>query len=102
MLHKMKLNKDPFNRMKNGTKKIEFRLFDEKKKPILGICAGLQEINVIFGGSLFQKISNHNFRDGKTEQQVIEEVVQDLTASQELVSPKAPLLITLLVHLSRR
>lgn len=43
-----------------------------------------------------------NFRDGKTEQQVIEEVVQDLTASQELVSPKAPLLITLLVHLSRR
>ena len=43
-----------------------------------------------------------NVRDGQTEQQVIEEVVQDLTASQELVSPKAPLLITLLVHLSRR
>ena len=43
-----------------------------------------------------------NFIDGKTEQQVIEEVVQDLTASQGLVSPKAPLLITLLVHLSRR
>lgn len=42
-----------------------------------------------------------NFRDGKTEQQVIEEVVQDLTASQGLVSPKAPLLFTLLVHLSR-
>lgn len=33
-----------------------------------------------------------NFRDGKTEQQVIEEVVQDLTASQGLVSPKAPTL----------
>ena len=34
MLHKMKLNEDPFNRMKNGTKTIEFRLFDEKRQQI--------------------------------------------------------------------
>ena len=34
MLHKMKLNKDPFNRMKNGSKTIEFRLFDEKRQLI--------------------------------------------------------------------
>ncbi len=34
MLHKMKLNKDPFNRMKNGSKTIEFRLFDEKRQQI--------------------------------------------------------------------
>ncbi|MBP3503148.1 MAG: ASCH domain-containing protein [Clostridia bacterium] len=34
MIHKMKLNEDPFERMKNGTKTVEFRLFDEKRKKI--------------------------------------------------------------------
>lgn len=32
-------------------------------KPILGICAGIQEINVIFGGTLHQQIPNHYLRD---------------------------------------
>lgn len=35
-------------------------LFTDANKPILGICAGIQEINVIFGGSLYQQIPNHN------------------------------------------
>ena len=30
---------------------------------ILGICGGLQSINVCFGGSLNQKIENHNLKD---------------------------------------
>ena len=34
MLHKMKLNESPFERIKNGTKDIEFRLFDEKRQQI--------------------------------------------------------------------
>jgi len=34
MLHKMKLNESPFERMKNGTKTIEFRLYDEKRQKI--------------------------------------------------------------------
>ena len=34
MLHKMKLNESPFERIKNGTKTVEFRLFDEKRKKI--------------------------------------------------------------------
>ena len=34
MLHKMKLNESPFERIKNGTKTIEFRLFDEKRQQI--------------------------------------------------------------------
>lgn len=34
MLHKMKLNESPFERIKNGTKTIEFRLFDEKRQEI--------------------------------------------------------------------
>ena len=34
MLHKMKLKESPFERIKNGTKTIEFRLYDEKRKQI--------------------------------------------------------------------
>lgn len=34
MIHKMKLNPSPFERIKNGTKTIEFRLFDEKRQQI--------------------------------------------------------------------
>lgn len=43
--------------------KAEFELFKkfvEAKKPILGICRGCQLINVAFGGSLYQDISNAN------------------------------------------
>ena len=32
-------------------------------QPILGICAGIQEINVIFGGTLNQDIPNHKLKD---------------------------------------
>lgn len=32
MQHKMKLLESPFNRIKNGTKTIEFRLYDDKRK----------------------------------------------------------------------
>ena len=34
MLHKMKLNESPFERIKNGTKDIEFRLFDKKRQKV--------------------------------------------------------------------
>ena len=34
MLYKMKLNESPFESIKNGTKKVEFRLFDEKRQQI--------------------------------------------------------------------
>ena len=34
MLHQMKLNKEPFERIKNGTKTIEFRLYDEKRRKV--------------------------------------------------------------------
>ena len=47
--------------------------FDNKKKPIFGICAGIQEINVIFGGSLHQKINNHSMRDGKKHSVTLDE-----------------------------
>ena len=34
MIHEMKLNESPFERIKNGTKTIEFRLYDEKRKKV--------------------------------------------------------------------
>ena len=34
MLHKMKLQESPFERIKNGTKTVEFRLYDEKRSRI--------------------------------------------------------------------
>lgn len=34
MIYKMKLNESPFERIKNGTKTIEFRLYDEKRRQV--------------------------------------------------------------------
>ena len=34
MLYKMKLKESPFEKIKNGTKTIEFRLYDEKRQKI--------------------------------------------------------------------
>lgn len=42
------------------------KLFSKVHKPILGICAGIQEINVIFGGTLNQYIPNHDLKDQST------------------------------------
>lgn len=39
------------------------QLFSTNNKPILGICAGIQELNVIFGGSLNQLIPNHYLKN---------------------------------------
>ncbi|MCI8444083.1 MAG: gamma-glutamyl-gamma-aminobutyrate hydrolase family protein [Clostridia bacterium] len=39
-------------------------LFVKRNKPILGICGGLQTLNVYFGGDLNQNILNHKLIDG--------------------------------------
>lgn len=40
------------------------KTFSKKNKAILGICGGLQSINVCFGGNLNQKIDNHDLDGG--------------------------------------
>ena len=35
MKHEMKLNNGPFEQIKNGTKTIELRLYDEKRKLLI-------------------------------------------------------------------
>lgn len=45
---------------------FEFALLKEtlaRKKPVLGICLGVQTINVYFGGSLHQDIPGHKGKD---------------------------------------
>ncbi|MBP3333721.1 MAG: gamma-glutamyl-gamma-aminobutyrate hydrolase family protein [Clostridia bacterium] len=37
-----------------------FKIFYKTKKPIMGICRGVQLVNVALGGTLFQHIENHS------------------------------------------
>lgn len=38
--------------------------FVKSEKPILGICLGMQFLNIYFGGDLNQDIDGHKFKDG--------------------------------------
>ena len=40
------------------------RFFVENRRPILGICRGMQALNVYFGGTLHDAVPNHQSPDG--------------------------------------
>ena len=65
----------------------ELRLTEEfavRRKPILGICRGLQTINVSFGGTLLQDLSGHSAIDGMDRWHRVHTVPSVLSYLQEM------------------
>ena len=93
MLHKMKLNEEPFNRMKNGTKTIEFRLYDEKRQQIkvgdqieFSKLPDLQENLLVDVVELYKEDTFENlFRKLYTGE---EEITRKIKAMYEIYSPE--------------
>ena len=53
---------------------LDFKLIEEfvkLNKPILGVCSGLQSLNVYFGGTLKQHIENHTSDDSLIKHSII-------------------------------
>lgn len=93
MLHKMKLNESPFERMKSGTKTIEFRLFDEKRKAIrvgdkieFSKLPDLKEKLLVDVVELYRENTFENlFRKLYTDE---EEITRKTKAMYEIYSPE--------------
>ena len=65
------------------------REFLEERKPILGICRGLQILNVFFGGTLCQHIEGHERVDGKDrchESRIIPSYLQQIYGEEMYVN----------------
>lgn len=93
MIHKMKLNESPFERIKNGTKTIEFRLYDEKRKAIrvgdkieFSKLPDLQEKLLVDVVELYRENTFENlFRKLYTDE---EEITRKTKAMYEIYSPE--------------
>ena len=95
MLHKMKLNKSPFEKIKNGTKTIEFRLFDEKRQQIkvgdqieFSKLPDLQEkllVNVskLYREDTFEKLFKKLYNDEKEIKRKVESMHQYYSQEEE-------------------
>ena len=62
---------------------LDFKLIEEfvkLNKPILGVCSGLQSLNVYFGGTLKQHIENHTSDDSLIKHNIIISYPRSLTS----------------------
>jgi ASC-1-like (ASCH) protein/ADP-ribose pyrophosphatase YjhB (NUDIX family) len=93
MLHKMKLKESPFERIKNGTKPIEFRLYDEKRQQIkigdkieFSKLPDLQEKILVDVIDLYRADTFENlFRKLYSDE---EEIIRKTKAMYEIYSPE--------------
>lgn len=93
MLHKMKLNESPFEMIKNGTKTIEFRLYDEKRQGVkigdkieFSKLPDLQEKLLVDVLELYQEDTFEKlFRKLSFNE---EEVIRKIRAMHEIYSPE--------------
>ena len=93
MLHKMKLNESPFEMIKNGTKTIEFRLYDEKRQSVkigdkieFSRLPDLQEKLLVDVLELYQEDTFEKlFRKLSFNE---EEVIRKIRAMHEIYSPE--------------
>ena len=95
MIHEMKLNESPFERIKNGTKTIEFRLYDEKRKKVkigdkieFSKLPDLQEKIVaqvidIYKDKSFKNLFNRIYTDKKEAERKAESMYQYYSKEQE-------------------
>lgn len=93
MLYKMKLNESPFERIKNGTKTIEFRLYDEKRQQVkigdkieFSKLPDLQEKLIVDVIDLYREDTFENlFRELYSDE---EEIIQKTQLMHTIYSPE--------------
>ena len=95
MIHEMKLNESPFERIKNRTKTIEFRLYDEKRKKVkigdkieFSKLPDLQEkilaqVIDIYKDKTFKNLFNRIYTDKKEVERKAESMYQYYSKEQE-------------------
>lgn len=57
MIYKMKLNNDPFNKIKDGIKKVELRLNDEKRR-LLSVGDIIEFTNITTNELLYVRVTD--------------------------------------------
>ena len=95
MLHKMKLKESPFERIKDGTKTVEFRLFDEKRQQVkvgdqieFSKLPDLQEkilveVVELYRNDTFENLFKRLYNDEKEIESKLESIHQYYTQDEE-------------------